>query len=518
MTLTPFLRQFHLVEDPFESTNADTEPRLDAYFVPPPYFATVLGDSRNPKSHVVLAPRGGGKTAQRRMIEGRSFDAGDFLCVTYDRFDQPAGFSVSKATLPYHLNQICRLILVGILVEIDADPALVDRLSENEKQILKVQIDRFLGNLSAQEFGNAAASLKNFGDKAKDFFEKYGGPLKIAIAVLSKKLGLDGLDIPADFAEQATRDDTLQFHFSSLLKIAKKIGFNSTYVLVDRVDELAATGESASTFAFVRALLTDLPTLETEGVAFKFFLWDQIREAYAAGGSRPDRVPIFPLEWTLDELAQMLSERLAAYSEGNVSSLNQLLCPDVPIDAHRLVAYLAWGSPRDMIRVCKWIVSEETRTSEKSRCIGTEALWAGVRSFANERATELFGTYLDELKKIGEPTFTIKDLVGDVFRVGENAVRRKVQIWQSNGIVAKIGELPNPPNRPTYLFGVTDTRLLIAMSPSEHPRDLLERCVMECPQCTALSITDRILPDCPNCNKEYDAMSARSLLDLIGTR
>src|SRR5439155_18193748 len=149
---SPFLRQFHLVEDPFESTNADTEPRLDAYFVPPPYFATVLGDTRNPKSHVVLAPRGGGKTAQRRMIETRSFDAGDFLCITYDRFDQPAGFSVGKATLAYHLNQVCRLILIGVLVQMNAEPELVERLSKNQKQVLKFQIDRFLGSLSAQEF------------------------------------------------------------------------------------------------------------------------------------------------------------------------------------------------------------------------------------------------------------------------------------------------------------------------------------------------------------------------------
>jgi hypothetical protein len=70
LSVNDFLNYFGFEGDPFESTNADNEPRLADYFVPPPYFPTVLGDARFPQSQVVLAPRGSGKTAQRRMIEG----------------------------------------------------------------------------------------------------------------------------------------------------------------------------------------------------------------------------------------------------------------------------------------------------------------------------------------------------------------------------------------------------------------------------------------------------------------
>ena len=101
MALNPFLEQFGFKLDPFESTDAENEPYLDGYFVPPPYFANVMGDPRSPSSHVVLAPRGGGKTAQRRMIEEQS-EQGSFLCVTYDQFDQPEDsrrtVSVSRTT------------------------------------------------------------------------------------------------------------------------------------------------------------------------------------------------------------------------------------------------------------------------------------------------------------------------------------------------------------------------------------------------------------------------------------
>ena len=64
-SLSPFLASLGFVADPFGSTNAEDEPRLDDYFVPPPYFDSVMGDYRHPRSDVVLAPRGGGKTARK---------------------------------------------------------------------------------------------------------------------------------------------------------------------------------------------------------------------------------------------------------------------------------------------------------------------------------------------------------------------------------------------------------------------------------------------------------------------
>jgi hypothetical protein len=56
-------------QHPFSKTNADEEPNLGEYFVPPPYFDAVVGDSSAPSASVVLAPRGAGKSALRRMVE-----------------------------------------------------------------------------------------------------------------------------------------------------------------------------------------------------------------------------------------------------------------------------------------------------------------------------------------------------------------------------------------------------------------------------------------------------------------
>lgn len=370
MAVSEFLANLGFAVDPFESTNAEDEPELGSYFVPPPYFPTVMGDPESPKSHVVLAPRGGGKTAQRRMIEVESDQSDTFLCVTYDKFDLPKDISLKKITWAYHMNQICRLVVMGVLIRLDDDPALAERLSPNQKRILKFQVGRFLGDLSSEQFKIAVDSIKSFADKARDFWNRYGGPLAVAIAILMKKAGLDGVDLPSALVEEAKRDESLRFHFDQLSEIVRRLGLSSTYVLIDRVDETPITsGDASSSLEFIKPLAYDLPILETPGVAFKFFLWDRIEPGLRAGGARPDRVPLYTLEWSLEELEMMLGRRLVVHSGGSVSSFNDLLCRDVPLDLHRLVAYLSAGSPRDMIRLAQRIVAEHTRISSEAGCL-----------------------------------------------------------------------------------------------------------------------------------------------------
>ena len=64
----PFYENLGFVSHPFVKTNADEEPLLEKYFVPPPFFDGVIGDPTSPSPAIVLAPRGGGKSALRRQI------------------------------------------------------------------------------------------------------------------------------------------------------------------------------------------------------------------------------------------------------------------------------------------------------------------------------------------------------------------------------------------------------------------------------------------------------------------
>ena len=118
MSYTRLLSTLRFDADPFAKTNADEEERLDRYFVPPPFFSAVYGDYRTPKSAIVFAPRGGGKTALKRRIENSSQNEA-FLCITYNQFNVD-GKKLSQIDSEYHLRNLVRLILVGVITAINA--------------------------------------------------------------------------------------------------------------------------------------------------------------------------------------------------------------------------------------------------------------------------------------------------------------------------------------------------------------------------------------------------------------
>jgi len=502
--------------DPFASTNADDEPDLADYFVPPPYFAAVQGDPRKPRPDVVLAPRGGGKTAQKRMIE-RASDQGNFLCLAYDRFELKPGFSVQDATWEYHVSQVCKLTTVGILATLEVDPARVDTLTDQQKRILKYCAERFLSTLSADEFQAAVRSVKSLGDKAKEVWAKWGGPIAGLIDAVLERVKLRAVNFDDAFKAEMDSDESLRFLLQRLSEVTRAIGFNSVYVLVDRVDEFELTATDASkAFAFIRPLLVDLPTLEEDGFGFKFFLWDATQDAFQAAGVRGDRVSIHSLRWSVEDLKLMISERLKAFSENRISSLRALMCAPELLDVDTLAAHLAAGSPRDLIRLMARVVAEETRVSDDKTCVTREAWWAGVTAFSEIRVTELFPGQLSEIRRVGASgrlTFTVNRLANDIYRVTTQAARARVQGWTRTGMVAQIGEDPNPGNRPMYLYGPVDLRLALAMLPNAAPDEVLANYALVCPECAFIAITDAREIACRQCSHRFALRDAKSLIE-----
>ena len=113
--ITNLIKNLGFDEDPFAKTNADEEDRLSEYFINPPFFSSVAGDIASPKSSVVFAPRGGGKTSQKCMIEKLSQDL-PFLCIAYNTFDVSA-HTIEEITLDYHLKNITKLATAGIVTQ-----------------------------------------------------------------------------------------------------------------------------------------------------------------------------------------------------------------------------------------------------------------------------------------------------------------------------------------------------------------------------------------------------------------
>lgn len=135
----PLFNNLGFSKHPFAKTNADEEEFLEKYFVPPPFFEAVVGDSNDPSSAIVLAPRGAGKTAQRRMVEGQAFTNG-YLAVTYDRFEFSTSQSLGDVTLQYHLRNIITRILISLLSYMAQHMDVAKHLTRDEKKELKLFI------------------------------------------------------------------------------------------------------------------------------------------------------------------------------------------------------------------------------------------------------------------------------------------------------------------------------------------------------------------------------------------
>jgi hypothetical protein len=100
------LHNLGFIQDPFAKYNADEETNLAEYFVPPPFFDAVYGNYHDPRSSIVFAPRGGGKTALKRKIELAS-KTETFLCLTYNVFPVDS-LTLAQIDITYHLRNVAR--------------------------------------------------------------------------------------------------------------------------------------------------------------------------------------------------------------------------------------------------------------------------------------------------------------------------------------------------------------------------------------------------------------------------
>ncbi len=440
---------------PFLKTNAAEEEALQSYFVPPPYFDAIIGDPNSPNSSVVLAPRGAGKTAQRRMVEVASYDYG-YLAVTYDRFEFGANQKVIDITLQYHLRNIITRILISFLSYLSEWPDVVSSFSKEEKKQLAIFINAYLGDLTGDGLQELLNELKSLPDKFKEFWSKNVGFMESVINFLLKNYDLGKIDLPDAKQEEKRLGETYKFQLESLLTLVKKIGFKSIYILLDRPDETEKTGnDPKSTYQLIQPLMKDLELLGLPGYGLKFFLWNQI-EPFFRIDARPDRMPQYKLKWNRQSLKEVLSKRLLYFSKGKVETFDSLLENPCAIDDH--LCLMANGSPRNLIRLCERILAIQGDRNSKAQKISMAAVDQATIAYSEQICIENYGEKpLKELQRVGRELFTTNFVANDILKISANGARNKITGWANLGAVIQVGTVIVPPaTRPTHLYGVID--------------------------------------------------------------
>lgn len=497
-----FYRHLGFDSNPFQSTNAEEEDRLEKYFITPPYFDSVWGNPQKPKSVVIFAPRGGGKTAQRKMIEFRSKSNEKVLCVSYSRFEFAK--KIQLISLSDHLQKIIQIILIGILTKLNEDPTLIKNLDEKDKRYLKSLVNKHLTKISEQDFKNAIDSLSNYSDKAKKIWNDHLGTINVAINIILSKLGFNSVDIRRNYNVEHF-EESEKYQLEKIRKITLKMNFSAIYVLIDRVDESSLTGNDASLSSkLIEPLLKDLDLLEMDGFGFKFFLWDQLQD-YCRKHLRTDRISYHSLKWKDEELRLMLSRRLQAYSNNKINSFSKIVDSNLPLNVNSLIILFAQKSPRNTIRIIQDIIAEQREINSNTRLISSEAVIRGVECYSQKKVNEILDeNTIRDLRKIDSLEFTINHLSNDIYKCPQDTVRSKIKKWKDLGVIENIGKEKGR-KRPVNKYCIGDITIAKHILSEMALEDFITLKYKQCPYCHTTLLRDWEKENtkvCHNCSNE----------------
>lgn len=487
MTYEGLIRRLGFTQDPFSSWDADTEERLEDYFIRPPFFNAVYGEPERPSSAVVFAPRGGGKSALRRMVE-LSSPRDNIICVTYSN-PPTAGLGLASIDLAYHLQNIIVLVLVGLVGHLVVEKRYKN-LSGGSRKALYWLLKGHLSGLRQADLRSAILAVRAMSQTAVEWWNsaiKLANPIFVTV---TSALGIPAPELTLfenDQIDLGPLSDQLAF----LAEIATESGARAVYVLVDRVDENDLTGNDATkAFSFIKPLLQNLSVLQTRGFGFKFFLWDLLRDQFREHG-RSDRIKTFDLQWNEAQIVEMLASRIAAYSDHTHTSFRSLVDYLGDADLDFMIAFLAHGSPRNAIRMGQEILAQQAEINADMDRISVEAFQRGIAVFAQKYSEEVIPErLLRDLLKVGRIDFTVLHMYRAVFKISQQAGLQKIQQWGNRGIVAQIGTQKSNEGSRSNHYGIVDPLFAKYLASNLNVFEFTDVKVRRCPKCSTINIRD----------------------------
>lgn len=356
--------------NPFEYYEADREELLSSYFFEPEWFEALRGDPREPASAVLFAPRGHGKTSQRLQIArlcGVEAPHPALVVQITDYKWLPSDLATLRAS--HYLRYIADRASQQIWERYSAEAGVRQRFAAQPATLLRLHAIRAW----------ACAPAYRLRLPEPDFAPE-------TLAMLVRRLRLPAptdaqqlVDHMADHYDGLT-DSDLQ---ADLIELVRLAGFASLYVLIDRTDEDQQTAHHPEVvITRLAPLISDLPVIEHDGYAFKFFLPDVLQTLFVAHkiGRVGERPPSYPLSWRASDLQTMLARRLQSYSQlpGRISRAARVysfqdLCVAGP-DADALLVRAADGSPRRMIQLARELVEQHCAQIDDAETKITHAL------------------------------------------------------------------------------------------------------------------------------------------------
>jgi hypothetical protein len=296
----------------------------------------LVGEPQHPESLILFAPQGYGKTSHRLEIarlagERREAPA---LTVMINDFSLLLDTSIENLTLDNYITVIRQATLEALDIQITASPVRQMQLQQN-----------------ARIYARFCALLQ----------------LYVPLRVLERAMPESLADVVRAYERSRLGPKAW---LNELHQLARQVGYASVYVLLDGIDELNLTRDKPEVMFQLLSPLLDAPGLLQEcGFAFKFFLPEAVEEQMKQRRiGRLDRIPHRSLHWTVEQLREMLAQRLVSYSL--MSATNPFatvrrfsdLC-DTEQDVDGMLSCAAHSSPRLLINLAREIIERHCQST-----------------------------------------------------------------------------------------------------------------------------------------------------------
>lgn len=404
-TIRSWLASWEFIDNPFATWEAGQEPQLERYFIKRPFFDQLL---HSQKSALVFAPRGGGKSATRIMLEAECRPATPTAAVIAVSFTDFSPFAESHApvfspTLSDYLPHLITTVLARVFSALMVNPTAAAQLSSEDFGELRYWLDRYASYILAPDY--LGKLLRHTESRLPDELlmiligyiqrdQMLPGNVNPDLLVIARLLRAlqTGLPIPP-----SGPTDSPSRIIEAIVRLSLRLlsrGPNpcrALYILIDGIDEYALTQDNPeASVALLRALLGNLHFLELPGLAVKFFLPTEQQHALERV-TRIDRVDVIPLTWDppkeqdspdSDYLRELLRRRIAAFNTRGLRTLGELCDPSLRHSIEDEMLEEAHDSPRSLMRLGDLLFAEHCREIPEMRSLLVPTEW--------ERAVERF--------------------------------------------------------------------------------------------------------------------------------
>lgn len=391
-TFKDFYSNFGLVDYPFSSFNAEDEIHIKGLFVYPFNFELIKEKFDKHRSVFIIGNRGTGKTAiLQELQKGLGEDAIAYVVDDYSKL--PINPSLND-----YYQFFITIITYALMEKILKSKKKLSKLSHIEKLKLSFFVKYFFDGVTENNLNTTIAVIqvpfiKRITNLA--FNKVFRKPLNYvgtsALNAWLASMSMPSIDdgnikeILPEWKVGADKSfigkDVSYSLLCDLLRIIKRLEFNTTRIFIDKIDEdIRLLNDADNIGSFIKPLLADNKLLLNQDCHFIISLW-QVPFNFIKSEVRTQKLNCELLNWTNNDLKKVLNKRLQIFSNNNICCYTDLFDKNIGEEELNAILNLANSNPRDLWHIFDKIFVQQYSLDSETNKIMNDAVKSGMTEF-----------------------------------------------------------------------------------------------------------------------------------------